>query len=88
MSFSKAFFGLLDYHEGKKDGGLFHGLDDPESYKTANLNHRVQVDPAQLDLTQVGIVRLELLRHQEEKDPVEELETVQGGDSHEKKDSV
>ena len=63
----------LSYHEGEEDGGLFHGLDYPESHKTANLDHGVEMNPAQLNLTQIGVVRLELLGHKEEKDPVKKL---------------
>jgi hypothetical protein len=33
-------------------------------------------------LSEIGIVRLVLLGHEEEEDPVEELKTVQGGDTH------
>ena len=73
----------MSYHEGKEDGGLFHGLDNPESHKTADLDHRIEMNPAQLDLTQIGVIWLELLWHQEEKDPVKELQAIQGGHSHE-----
>ncbi len=33
-------------------------------------------------LSEIRIVRLVLLGHEEEEDPVEELEAVQGGDTH------
>ena len=73
----------MSYHEREEDGGLFHGLDYPESHETANLDHRIEMDPAQLNLTQIRIVRLKLLGHEEEKDPIKELQAIQGGYSHE-----
>ena len=36
-----------------------------------------------MNLTQIRIVRLKLLGHEEEKDPVKELQAIQGGYSHE-----
>ena len=46
------------------------------------------MDSLQLDVSQVGVVGLELFGHQEQQHPVEELEAVQGGDAHVKEDSV
>ena len=55
------------YHDGKEDGDGGNFFDDPEHGKAGQLAEGEQVDSADGNLSEIGKVRLVLLRHEELK---------------------
>ena len=60
-------------HDGEEDGGLLERLNQPESNEADQLDAGEQVHSGQRHLAEVGVVRLVLLGHEEQQEPVEKL---------------
>ena len=66
-----------DQHDWKQNGGLFECLDEPEDDEAGQLDDCKEMDSDQGDLSQIWMVWLILLGHEEQEEPVKELETIQ-----------
>ena len=54
----------LFYHKWKSNGGGLNAFDDPHETKADELDECKQVNPGELDMTQVDVVWLVFDRHQ------------------------
>ena len=70
---------LMTHHEWEADGGGFDLLDDSEEPQTDTLDHCEHVNPPGRNVAQEHIIRLCLLRHEEQQEPVHQLETQTNG---------
>ena len=63
-------------------------MNEPENDKAGELNDGEQVNARKRHLSEVGIVRLILLGHEEKKEPVKKLQSIQRVDPHVEKDTI
>ena len=79
-----------DRHQHQREGDSrgWVGLDEVENTQAHNLDEGEQMDPWKADILEVDIVGLVLRWHEQEKDPVKELETAQCRDAHEQEDAI
>ena len=75
-------------HDRKENGGLFESLNEPEDDETGELDYGELVDARQWNLTEIRIVWLVLLGHEEKKKSVKELQPIKRVDPHVEKDTV
>ena len=75
-------------HDRKENGGLFESLNEPEDDETGELDYGELVDARQWNLTEIRIVWLVFLGHEEKKEPVKELQPIKRVDPHVEKDTV
>ena len=81
-------FQNCSYHDGEQYRGGLDVLDDPQGDQAEELDTGEHVDSHQRHSPQVGQVRLVLFGHEEQEDPVKELEAVERGHAHEEEHPV
>ena len=79
---------LISHHDREQYRSLLGVLDDPEEDEEAKLDPGEEVDPGYRHPAQVGMVRLVLVGHEEEHEPVGELDALEDVDAHVEEDPV
>ena len=75
-------------HHGKQDGDALDGLDEPQEKQTTQLNEGEDVHAPCANVTEIDVVRLIFLGHEDQQDPRDQLDLFHRGDAHVEKDTV
>lgn len=71
-----------DKHDGEEDLNGLELLDQPQDHEAEDLYSGEEMNPLDRNLSEVRVVWLVLLGHEEEQHPVEHLDPVEGADPH------
>ena len=83
-----ASFLIPPYHEREYYRDGLDCLDCPEDGEAEDLDAGEKVDAADGHMAKVNIVRLILLRHEDNKDALDELDARHGGNTHVEKHAI